>query len=55
MGRLLDSLLESSSAYRVVREADVFMLIGDPDHLDEFSDLVREAAARSARNLSSLR
>lgn len=54
MGRLLDSLLESSSAYRVVREADG-MLIGDPDHLDEFSDLVREAAARSARNLSSLR
>jgi len=47
MGRLLDSLLESSSAYRVVREADGFMLIGDPDHLDEFSDLVREAAARS--------
>lgn len=31
----------------MVREADGFMLIGDPDHLDEFSDLVREAAARS--------
>lgn len=29
------------------KDADGFMLIGDPDHLDEFSDLVREAAARS--------
>lgn len=47
MGRLLERLLEGSPTYRVKREADGFMLIGDPEHLDEFSDLVREAADHS--------
>lgn len=44
MGRLLDRLLEGSSAYSVKRETGGFMLVGDPDHLDEFSDVVREAS-----------
>ncbi|WP_298697356.1 hypothetical protein [uncultured Brevundimonas sp.] len=47
MGRLLDSLLEGSHAYRIEREADSYTLVADPDCLDEFSDLVREAAAQA--------
>ena len=44
MGKLLDRLLEGSHAYRVKREADGYMLVAEPDCVDEFSDLVREAA-----------
>lgn len=44
MGKLLDRLLEGSHAYSVKREADGYTLIGQQDCLDEFSDLVREAA-----------
>lgn len=44
MGKLLDRLLEGSHAYSVKREADGYTLVGQQDCLDEFSDLVREAA-----------
>ncbi|MCS6627948.1 hypothetical protein N0B44_34150 [Roseibacterium beibuensis] len=44
MGRLLKRLLEGSRAYSVRRETDGFTLIGDADHIDEFSDVVREAS-----------
>ena len=45
MGRLLNRLLEGSHAYRIEREAEGYTLVAEPDCLDEFSDLVREAAA----------
>ena len=44
MGKLLDRLLEGSHAYRVKREADGYTLVAEPDCVDEFSGLVREAA-----------
>ena len=44
MGKLLDRLLEGSHAYSVTREADGYNLVGLPDCVEEFSDLVREAA-----------
>ena len=44
MGRLLDRLLEGSHAYRITRETDGYTLVAEPDCVDEFSDLVREAA-----------
>jgi hypothetical protein len=44
MGRLLDKLLEKSPAYDIRQDKDGFVLIGKPGHIDEFSDLVREAA-----------
>lgn len=43
MGRLLDRLLQGSHAYRISREQDGYTLVAEPDCLDEFSDLVREA------------
>ena len=43
MGRLLDRLIQGSPAYEVKPENDGFSLVGKPDRLDEFSDLVREA------------
>ena len=43
MGRLLDKLIRGSPAYEVKAENDGFSLVGKPDRLDEFSDLVREA------------
>ena len=47
MGRLLDKLKRGAPAYDVKVERDGFTLIGKPDHIDEFSDLVREAANRA--------
>ncbi|RYG57935.1 MAG: hypothetical protein EON56_01215 [Alphaproteobacteria bacterium] len=44
MGRLLDKLKRGAPAYDVKVERDGFTLIGKPDHIDEFSDIVREAA-----------
>lgn len=44
MRRLLDKLIQGAPAYDVKVERDGFVLIGKPDHIDEFSDLVREAA-----------
>ncbi|WP_303719143.1 hypothetical protein, partial [Brevundimonas naejangsanensis] len=44
MGRLLKKLLMDHPAYDIRRDKDGFVLIGKPDHIDEFSDLVREAA-----------
>ena len=44
MGKLLDRLLEGSHAYSVTREADGYTLVAEPDCVDEFNDLVREAA-----------
>lgn len=44
MGKLLDRLLEGSHAYRVKREADGYTLVAEPDCVEEFSNLVREAA-----------
>lgn len=43
MGRLLDKLIQGSPAYEVKAENDGFSLVGKPDCLDEFSNLVREA------------
>ena len=43
MGRLLDKLIRGSPAYEVKAENDGFSLVGKPDRLDEFNDLVREA------------
>lgn len=50
MGRLLERLLEGGDAYSVRRETDGFMLVGDPDHRDEFSDLVREASDQAGED-----
>lgn len=50
MGRLLDKLLEGSHAYRIEREVDAYTLVAEPDCLDEFSVLVREAAARAGED-----
>ena len=43
MGRLLDKLIQGTPACEVKSETDGFTLVGKPDRLDEFSDLVREA------------
>jgi len=43
MGRLLEKLIEGTPACEVKPENDGFTLVGKPDRLDEFSDLVREA------------
>ena len=43
MGRLLDRLIQGTPACEVKSETDGFTLVGKPDRLDEFSDLVREA------------
>ena len=47
MGRLLDKLLKASPAYDIRQDEDGFILIGKPGHIDEFNDLVREAANRA--------
>jgi hypothetical protein len=47
MGRLLDKLKQGTPACEVQPETDGFTLVGKPDRLDEFSDLVREAAAQA--------
>ena len=44
MGQLLDRLIHGSPAFSVKPEGDGFTLVGNLDRLDEFSDLVREAA-----------
>lgn len=44
MGKLLDRLLEGSHVYRIERERDGYMLVSDPNCVEEFSALVREAA-----------
>ena len=44
MGRLLEKLIHGTPACDVKPEKDGFTLVGKPEHLDEFSDLVREAA-----------
>lgn len=43
MARLLEKLIQGAPAYEVKPEDDGFTLVGNPDRLDEFSDLVREA------------
>lgn len=43
MGRLLDKLIQGTPACVVKSETDGFTLVGKPDRLDAFSDLVREA------------
>ncbi|URI14288.1 hypothetical protein [Brevundimonas albigilva] len=47
MGRLLDKLLKTSPAYDIRQDKDGFVLVGKPDHIDEFSDIVREAAEQA--------
>lgn len=47
MVRLLDKLIQGTPACEVKSEADGFTLVGKPDRLDEFSDLVRKAADHS--------
>lgn len=51
MGRLLEKLLKGSDAYTVRREADGFTFTGDPDRLEEFSDLVRELSEHAGDEL----
>ena len=43
MGRLLDKLIQGTPACDVRLDEDGFVLVAKPDHIDEFSDLVREA------------
>ena len=43
MGRLLEKLVHGTTAWDVKPEEVGFTLVGKPDFLDEFSDLVREA------------
>lgn len=50
MAKLLDKLAQGTPACTVRREKDGFILVGKPDHLDEFSDLVREAADHSGND-----
>lgn len=50
MGRLLNKLLEGSHAYRIEREAEGYTLVADANYLDEFSELVREAAAAAGED-----
>jgi hypothetical protein len=50
MGRLLDRLLEGSHAYRIERVTGGYTLVADANCLDEFSDLVREAAAAAGED-----
>ena len=47
MGRLLDKLIQGTPACVVKPQNDGFTLVGKPGRLDEFSDLVREAADHS--------
>lgn len=50
MGRLLDRLLEGSHAYSIKREPDGFILIGQPDCADKFSDLVRDVSQKAGED-----
>lgn len=50
MGRLLERLLEGSHAYRIERGTEGYTLVADANCLDEFSDLVREAAAAAGED-----
>ncbi|WP_425992039.1 hypothetical protein [Brevundimonas sp. TWP2-3-2] len=50
MGKLLDRLLKGSHAYSVKREAGGYMLVGELDCVEEFSNLVREAAERAGED-----
>lgn len=50
MGRLLDQLIQGTPACDVRPEKDGFTLIGKPDRRDEFSDLVRDAAAKAGED-----
>lgn len=50
MGRLLDKLIQGAPTYDVKSEKDGFTLVGKPDRLDEFSELVREAAAKAGED-----
>lgn len=43
MARLLEKLIQGAPTYEVRPENDGFTLVGKPDRLDEFSDVVREA------------
>ena len=47
MGRLLDKLLNDHPAYDIRRDEDGFVLTGRLDHIDEFSDIVRETAEQA--------
>ncbi len=47
MGRMLDHLLRQSPVYEVRRDKDGYLLVGKPDHVDAFSDLVRAAADKA--------
>lgn len=50
MGRFSERLLDGSGVHRAERETDGFVLTGEPGHLDEFSDLVREANDHSGQD-----
>ena len=50
MGRLLDKLLQNTPTFDVKPEGDGFALVGKPGSLDEFSDLVREAAEQAGED-----
>ncbi|RYE64454.1 MAG: hypothetical protein EOO83_01320 [Oxalobacteraceae bacterium] len=46
----MDRLIRGSSVYDVKRAVDGFILVGRRDRLDEFSHVVREAAAQSGND-----
>ena len=50
MGKLLDKLMRGTPACDVKPEKDGFTLVGKPGRLDEFSDLVREAADQAGKD-----
>jgi len=47
MGKLLDKLIQGTPVWDVKPETGGFTLVGKPDRLAEFSDLVREAVDRA--------
>ena len=47
MGRMLDMLLEASTAYDVRREKDGYSLIANPAQPDVFNDVVRDALEKA--------
>lgn len=51
MGRLLDRLLQGSHAYSIKRDADGFVLIGQPEWAEEFNDLVRDVSQKAGDDL----
>lgn len=50
MGRLLDTLLSGSPAYRVERDGDDVVLVGREGRRDEFNAVVRDVVAAAGED-----